>query len=134
MSAYIKQPDFGKLLDKFDGIGEKVEEVAAECCRQGSDFLYTEFQTGLARHRRTGAAMASLVRKPVSNAGNTFSTEVGSFYDSGQRAGFMHALYQEYGTPRFRADPWQRPAADKAKSTLPRLWRQIMSAAIGDKK
>jgi len=134
MGSYIRQPDLNKLLERYEGISSDLGDVALECVQAGSQQLYDEFREGLEKHRRTGAGVRSLkMCEPVSD-GTRVSGEVGTFYDSDERFGFLHTIYQEYGSPRFPADPWCRPVCDKAKTTLGKVYRKILKEHLEAKK
>ena len=127
----VKLPDFSKLLERYDGVSSKVDEVAERCVEEGSEWLMSRLRAGLERHRRTGAAVSTLTVKPMSKSGTEYSVEVGAFADGGRLDGYMHAVWQEFGSPRFRADPWIRPVSAEAKRELPKRWRAIMKEMVG---
>lgn len=125
MKALLKMPDVSKLAERYQTAAEEMDAVAEECVSLGADHLLERFRARLEEHRRTGAAVESLVRKPLVREGNRVSIDVGAFYDKEHRQGFLHALYQEYGTPTFEKDPWLRPEVDGARTELNKKYRAV---------
>lgn len=125
-------PNLNKMLEQYQGASSRVDEVARECIEQGMEYMYVEMALRLAEHQRTGRALKSLKRKPINREGTIYSSSVGVYFDAEDNGGYMHAVYQEYGTPTFKKDPWLRPVMDAAPKHLKNIYADIIREKLGE--
>lgn len=125
MKAMIKMPDFAALAEKYQTAAADLDAAAEECVDKAADHMLERFKARLEAHKRSGDALNSMQRKPIVREGNRVSIDIGTFYVKEHRQGFMHALYQEFGSPTFKKDPWLRPEVDAAGPDLKKIYRAV---------
>lgn len=129
--ARFQLPDLNKIIDSNELAGNRVEEAAEACVESAGRYLYEEMSARLAAHKRTGRALESLERKPTDKQGAVYTSQVGAFFNA-ENGGFMHAVFQEYGTPTFPKDPWLRPVMDNAPKALKKIYTDIIRSKLGE--
>lgn len=137
MKTYLEfHKGFETMLKQYKDMGENVEDAVKECIKAGQESLYADYKDGLERHRDSGDAVDSLVIDPIEQDGNTFRGAVGVSHEK-NKAGFMHARYQEFGAKMhkkgiitFAADPWKAPADDQIRTKYTKICRDIMKRRL----
>ena len=127
MKAYLNMKGFENYMEKLVKLGGDIDSAAIECLEVGQEIQYEEMKKGLERHKDTGEALAALVKEPIQSDGSYHSVKTGTSIDANQ-AGFFHGIYQEYGSPTTKIDPWFRPAVDGTKRKIRAVWKQIFKA------
>lgn len=124
------------LADQYQKMGGNVKDVVIEGVEETQEALFDDYVEGLKRHENTGAAVDSLEITPVKVDGNAIIGEVGSSTDK-NKAGFFHAVYQEYGARTskgvvtFVADPWKRPADTAIKRKFNKIVKEKLKRGLG---
>lgn len=135
----FKIPNFNAFIADTNAKKEDLDVLAERCITAAQGIQFAAMRAGLARHKRTGAALKALQKNPVQRDGNRTFAETGITLE-GTRAtdmnGFWAAWFQEYGAARhdsgkvlFKADPWLRPAIDGSKSQIKAAWKKIFTRA-----
>lgn len=110
--------DTQKIVDQFQKMAYNYQSIdidaaVHEALDELADILLKMMQDGVARHRRTGAALDAIERTEVQHVGNTQYVEVGAMRIRAEHQNGFHVIYQEYGSPHFGpADPWLRPVME----------------------
>ena len=130
MKATLNIPALERLIDDNRKAIDDLDATAVECVRVGLNIQRAAIEEGLDRHRWTGKALEGIHVNPVERNGNVVSGTLGQYFGLDKEA-FMHALYQEYGSPTFKADPWLRPAIDSTKPLIRKVWRGIIKKHTG---
>jgi HK97 gp10 family phage protein len=76
----------------------------------------------------TGATLKGLNLSDVQQDVNRFYVDVG--IDSSQEYNAWHAVFVEYGTPTFAADPGIRPAFESNKARVRKIQRDVLKSKV----
>ena len=125
MRAKIDIKGFDEYFEQLKKLGGDVETAGVECVEAGVDILYQEMHKRIARHKDSGAELASLVKEPVKNYSGYIHGFAGTVKDRNPE-GFMRSVYQEFGSPTFSKDPWLRPAEQAAKRKYTKRCEEIL--------
>lgn len=133
-----KNADAMAGVDIDGAINEALEEI--------SSTVLEDMQEAVKRHKKKGRAVSAIKSSGVQRAGNHHHVEVGAIDIRGADKKGFHVVYQEYGSPGhgtkngkvggvFRADPWLRPAMERAKKAMRGIILDVMKkwGAFGDK-
>jgi predicted nucleic acid-binding protein len=121
-------PDFNGVICEYEAKAAELDDAAYECVEKAQEIQYNAMLDGLRRHRKTGASMKALRKRPIERDANRTYTDLRiELHKGGEDDGFWGAVAQEYGTKRFTKDPWMRPAIDKSKAKIEAAWRAIFA-------
>jgi HK97 gp10 family phage protein len=82
-------------------------------------------KAGAAPHIRTGKVYEAIEITDIKQDGNFIYTEVGINEEKAKEGAWV-AVFQEYGTPTFKKDPFIRPAFDNNRSKVRSIQRNVL--------
>lgn len=80
---------------------------------------------GAEPHRRTGKVVEAIEISDIKQDGNFIYAEIGINEEKAKDGGWV-AVFQEYGSPTFKKDPFIRPAFDNNKSRVKSIQRSVL--------
>jgi HK97 gp10 family phage protein len=115
LHAKMDLKSMAKYLDKFvSDVGDaNLDAAVVEALDKVADFLLYEMQYRVWPHHRQGNAYDAIKRTEVKTNGHEHWVYVGALeIRTVDKKGF-HIVYQEYGSPTMKADPWLRPSMEQ---------------------
>jgi len=119
-------------LDEIIPQGLQDENLALEMVKAGQEVLKSAIQAGANKHRKTGA-MASSVKagKPYINSNGDAA---GKVYISGKdkdgRPNALKAMFIEFGTKNYPAQPFVRIAVKSSESAISSAMKSVFDKKV----
>ena len=130
----MAQFDSNINLDKIVPQGLQDESLALEMVKAGQEVLKGAIQSGASRHKKTGA-MASSVKsgKPYVNPRGDVAGKVNiTGKDKKGTLNALKAMFIEFGTKYYPAQPFVRPAVKSSESAISTAMERVFKNRVGD--
>ena len=121
-------------LDEIIPQGLQDENLALDRVKAGQEVLKGAIQSGASKHRKTGA-MASSVKagKPYINSNGDAAGKVNiTGKDKDGTLNALKAMFIEFGTKHYPAQPFVRPAVKSSESAISAAMERVFKNRVGD--
>ena len=121
-------------LDEIIPQGLQDENLALDMVKAGQEVLKGAIQAGASRHKRTGA-MASSIKagKPYITSNGDAAGKVNiTGKDKDGKLNALKAMFIEFGTKYYPAQPFVRPAVKSSESTISAAMERVFKNRVGD--
>ena len=128
MANFSSKIDLDKIVPK----GLQDENLALEMVKAGQEVLKSAIQSGAAKHRKTGAMVSSV--KSGKAYINSNESAVGKVYISGKdkdgRNNALKAMFIEFGTKYYPAQPFVRVAVKSSESSISSAMKAVFEKKV----
>ncbi len=69
-------PDFNGVICEYEAKAAELDDAAYECVEKAQEIQYNAMLDGLRRHRKTGASMKALRKRPIERDANRTYTDL----------------------------------------------------------
>lgn len=127
-----------EYLKKVQEAGNNIDDAVKEAIKESAKPILDEMKSGASRHgigehttpkgytyKRTGEVLDSLEITDIKTDGNFIYAEVGVNEEKAKEGAWV-AVFQEFGSPTFPADPFIRPAFDNNKSRVKSIQKGVL--------
>ena len=130
----MAQFDSNINLDEIVPQGLQDESLALEMIKAGQEVLKSAIQSGASKHRKTGAMANSVkIGKAYINSNGDAAGKVNiTGKDKDGRLNALKAMWIEFGTKHYPAQPFVRVAVKSSESDISAAMERVFKNKVGD--
>lgn len=112
-----------EYLKRIQNVGNNIDDAVKEAIEESVKPIVKDMEAKAAPHIRTGVVFNAISSDMPIQSGNYIYAVVGVI---SEEPGAWTAVFQEYGSPTFKKDPFIRPAFDNNASKVKSIQRKVL--------